>query len=57
MNHSITGGKNIGSLALNPPQNLSLLFDQFNSSSNETSLHDDDVDKINNWISANTKNS
>ena len=47
MDHSITVEKNIGSLVLNPPQNLSLLFNQFNSLSDETNLHDD-VDKINN---------
>ena len=40
--------RNIGSLVLNPPQNLSLLFNQFNSLSEETNLHDDNVDKINN---------
>ena len=33
---------------LNPSQNLSLLFNQFNSLSDETNFHDDDVDKINN---------
>ena len=31
-----------------PPQNLSLLLNQFNSLSDETNLNDDDVDKINN---------
>ena len=46
MDHSITVEKNIGSLVLNPPQNLSLLFNQFNSLSDETNLHNDDVDKI-----------
>ena len=40
--------KNIGSVVLNPPQNLSLLFFQFNSLADETNLQDDDVDKINN---------
>ena len=48
MDHSITVEKNIGSLVLNPPQNLSLLFNQFNSLSDETNLHNDDTDKINN---------
>ena len=48
MDHSITVEKNIGSLVLNPPQNLSLLFNQFNSLSDETNLHNDDIDKINN---------
>ena len=33
---------------LNPPENLGLLFNQFNSLNAETNLHDDDVDKINN---------
>ena len=51
MNHSIVE-KNTGSLILNPPENLSKLFSQFNSLSDETNLHDDDdeeedVDKIN----------
>ena len=40
--------KNIGSLALIPPQNLTLLFNQFNSLPDETNLHDNDVDKTNN---------
>ena len=35
-------------LVLNPIQNLSFLFNQFNSLSDETNLHNDDVDKINN---------
>ena len=50
MDHSTTVEKNIGSLILNPPQNLSLLFNHFNSLSDETNLHDDDVDKIINCI-------
>ena len=46
MDHCITVEKNIGSLVLNPPPNLSLLFNQFNSISDETNLHDDnDADK------------
>ena len=50
MDHSINVEKNIRSLVLNSPQNL---FNQFNSLSDETNLHDDDdddddVDKINN---------
>ena len=48
MDHSINVEKNIRSLVLNPPQNLSSFFNQFNSLSGETNLHDDDVDKINN---------
>ena len=48
MDHSITVEKNIGPLVLNPIQNLSFLFNQFNSLSDETNLHNDDVDKINN---------
>ena len=40
--------KNIGSLALIPPQNLTLLFNQFNSLPDETNLRDNDVDKTNN---------
>ena len=48
MDYSITVEKNIGSLVLHPPQNRSLLFNQFSSLSDETNLHDDDVDKINN---------
>ena len=44
MNHSISVEKNIECLVLNPPQNLSLLLNQFNSLSDKTDLHDDDDD-------------
>ena len=45
MNHSIPVEKNIECLVLNPPQNLSLLLNQFNNSlSDKADLHDDDND-------------
>ena len=48
MDHSITVKKNIRSPVLNPLQNLSLLFNHFNSLSDETNLPDDDIDKTKN---------
>ena len=48
MDHSITVKKNTGSPVLNPLQNLNLLFNHFNSLSDETNLPDDDIDKTKN---------
>ena len=58
MGHSIAVEKYIGSLVLNPLQNWSLFFNQFNSLSVQTNLHHDDIDKINNckYYDPNTKN-
>ena len=48
MDHRVTvEKKNTGSLVLNPFQNLSLFFNQFNNLSDEKGLHHDDVEKNN----------
>ena len=49
MNHSkvVSREKNIGSLVLKLPQNLTLLFNQFHCLFDETNLQDNDDDKSN----------
>ena len=46
MDHSVAVEKTIGSLVLNPSQNLILLFNYFYNLYDETNLHDGDVYKI-----------